>query len=276
MAGIGSRLIEICVMCLRWCGEQCQRLGNELAPLADLRIMLIVLAVGGSLLLFADAGEDVVRQLVDSANATDFQLRPDNAPIFLRWTVFLLSCVWTGLNAWYWAHLLYKTAPGATMEQPVWFTWVRRFLGVLPLTFAIIAMPLSARHGLRDNWIAVLVFVAAAVLLMWFFLARDRIAARMARAGWKMTEVADPAVPDRGPNTIFRGDFWFVYVTSFVSLVALGILCVPLARTYFAWAMGPAALTFGAIGCIIPLTSMVIYYTRQYQIPIVLVGIWRS
>jgi hypothetical protein len=277
MAGIGSRFMGIghwCAACLRWCGEQCQRIRNVLSPLADLRIMLIVLILGGILLLFVDAGEDVIRQLADSANATDFQPTLENAPIFLRWTVFLLACVWTGLNAWYWAHLLYKTKPGATDEQPAWFTWVRRGLGVLPLIFAIVAMPLSARHGLRDNWIAMLVFAVAAALMIVFFLRRSKITEDMTEKNWKLTQAADPDTPDRGPNTIVRGDIWFVWFTSLLSVAVLAILSVPVVRTHFAWAMGPAALTFGAIGCIIPLTSMLIYITRPYQIPIVLVGIW--
>jgi hypothetical protein len=99
-----------------------------LSPLADLRIMLIVLTLGGALLIFVDAGEDVIRQLVDSAKAMDFQPNWDNALILVRWALFLLACVWTGLNAWYWAHLLYKTQPRANDEQPSWFTWVRRGL----------------------------------------------------------------------------------------------------------------------------------------------------
>jgi hypothetical protein len=276
MGKIGSRAVRtghLIAAGLRWCGKLCRRIRHVLSPLADLRIMLIVLALGGALLLFVDAGEDVIRQLVDSTNTTDFQLTMDNALIFLRWALFLLACVWTGLNAWYWAHLLYKTRPGAIDEQPSWFTWVRRCLGVLPLVFALVAMPLSARHGLRDNWLAMVLFAAAAALLMAFFITRNKIADRMSRDRWKLTEIANPAAPDRGANMIVWGDFLFVYVTSALSVVILIIFSVPVLRTYAAWAVGPAALTFGAIGCIIPITSIVIYATRPYRIPIVLVGI---
>jgi hypothetical protein len=95
----------------------------------------------------------------------------------------------------------------------------------------------------------------------------------MTRRRWKAVEGADPIGPNRGANTIVRGDYWFIYATSAVSFFSLLALSIPVARTEFAWIMGPAALTFGAIGCIIPLTSGLIYYTRQYQIPIVLVGV---
>jgi hypothetical protein len=250
-----------------------RRVRHVLSPLADLRIMLIVLTLGGALLLLVDAGGDVIRQLVDSANTTDFQLTKDNALIFLRWALFLLACVWTGLNAWYWSHLLYKTRPGASDEQPSWFTWVRRGLGVLPLVFTLIAMPLGARHGLRDSWLPMAFFAAAAVLLMAFFVTRNKIADRMSRERWKLTEIANPAAPDRGANAIVWGDFLFVYVTLALSVVVLFVFSIPVLRTHVAWAVGPAALTFGAIGCIIPITSILIYATRPYRIPIVLVGI---
>jgi len=254
---------------LRACGRKFVAAKNFLMPLADLRIMLILLVLGGVLLLGADAGKDVIRQLVDSANATDFKLSTRNAPIFLRWTLFFLACVWTGLNAWYWAHLLYKSNPGAVVAQPNWFMLVRRGLGIIPLVCAIIAMPISARHGLKDNWIAMLLFAIGAALLLWFFIARNSIALRM--NDWKLNQVAGD--PNRGANTIVRGDYWFIYATTAVSAVALLALSTPVLRTHFAWTVGPAALTFGAIGCIIPLTSGLIYYTRRYEIPIVLVGV---
>jgi len=267
------RAKRLCAAGLHGAGELCQHVRDVLSPLADLRIMLIILMLGGALLTFVDAGQDVIRQLVDSTNATDFKLSWDNGLIFLRFGLFLLACVWTGLNAWYWGHLLYKTEPGVTGEQPSWFTWLRRVLGVLPLVFALIAMPLSARHGLRDIWVAMLFFGLAAVLLMVFFIKRNKIADKMSEDGWKLTTVADPAAADRGVNTIVWGDFLFIYFTSALSLVILIIFSVPILRTYVAWSVGPAALTFGAIGCIIPITSILLYVTRPYRIPVVLVGI---
>ena len=257
----------------RWCGERCQGIRDVLVPLADLRIMLVLLTMGGALLLFADAGKDVIRRLVDSANATDFSPSWENAPIFLRWIVFWLACVWTGLNAWYWANLLYKSKPGAAEEQPKWFLGVRRFLGVWPLICAVIAMSLSARHGLQENWLAMLFFLAGVVGLIWFFLARNSLAKKMTENKWKLTEAVGSDVATARPNAIVRGDMWFIYSTVGLSIFVLLMLSVPFVRTQFAWTMGPAALTFGAIGCIIPLTSLLIYFMRQYRIPIVLIGI---
>src|SRR5215467_349013 len=112
MAKLGDGIIRLgrgCVAVLHWCGERFQSARDVLSPLADLRIILILLTLGGVLLLFVDAGEDVIRQLVGSANATDLQPSLDNVLILLRWVLFWLACIWTGLNAWYWGHFLYKT-----------------------------------------------------------------------------------------------------------------------------------------------------------------------
>ena len=277
MASVGDWAKDILDWChakLSWLGRLFQLGRDVLRPLADLRIMLVLLTLGGVLLLFVDAGEDVIRQLVDSTNATDFQPSWENALIFLRWLLFLLACIWTGLNAWYWGHLLYKTKPGTVDEQPGWFTWVRRVLGVLPLVFAVAAMPLSARHGLTDIKFPMAAFAACAVALLIFFITRNSLAVRLTRKRWKLTQAADQDTPDRGANTIVRGDLWFVYSTSIVSVVMLVVLSIPAFRTHFAWIVGSAALTFSAIGCIIPLTSVLIYAARPYQIPVVLVGIW--
>jgi len=270
MIDIGSWLHRVG----QWCGTQVDRIRRLYEPLADLRITILVLILGGLLLLGLDAGKDVIRGLVDSANATDFSLRWENVPIILRWITFLLACIWTGLNAWYWAHLLYKSNPSSILEQPLWFTWVRRVLGVSPLIVAIVAMPLSARHGLKDTWLALLIFTLCGAGLLWFFVVRNRITERISARNWRLIEAVDPNESKLEPNTIVRGDGWFVYSTLGVSICALLILCIPIARTHFAWALGPAALTFGAFGCIIPVTSLLIYGTRQFRLPVVLIGLW--
>ncbi|MGF6312827.1 hypothetical protein ABIB82_006789 [Bradyrhizobium sp. i1.8.4] len=119
----------------------------------DLRIIVICLAIGGVALLYLDQGRDVVRALVDSANATmsSWTIPKDAWPTIGRWAAFLLACVWSGVNAWYWSNLLYKTRQ--MQPQPLWFRYLRRGFGIAPLLGAIVAMPLSARHGFQDAWV---------------------------------------------------------------------------------------------------------------------------
>jgi hypothetical protein len=259
---------------LQWLGNIVGRIREVYAPLADMRITIVALALGGVILLGVEAGKDVIRSLVDSANATDFRPRWENAPVFLRWTLFLLACIWTGINAWYWSHILYKIKPGAADEQPHWFRWLRRVLGIAPILFAIIAMPLSARRCFEDTWVAMLLFSAAGGLLMWFFVSWQTISLKKWRVIERITRPVDIQRSTIEPNSLVAGDVWFIFTTIGVSVTVFSLLLIPWVRTHFSWIVGPAALTFGAIGCIIPVTSLLIHHTRPYKLPIILIGLW--
>ena len=243
-------------------------------PFADLRIILISLLAGIILLLGLDQGKDVVRGLVDSANATtvsNWREAPGAAISVFRWTLFLLACVWSGVNAWYWANLLYKTkrsaagTPGA--QQPGWYRWFRRLLGLTPIVVAIIAMPLSARHGFSDYWLGMLLFTIVAIALLIFFIFRNQIGTSQ-RLVMQMNE----PLPDHYSLAI--GDSWFILATLVIGIAMLILFAIPFARTVVASAVGPAAIAFGSIGCIIPFTSLLIWSTRDAKVPVILIGLW--
>jgi hypothetical protein len=140
-----------------WLGRVIECIKEFYRPLEDLRIIFLSLLAGGYVLLYLDQGRDVIRGLVDSANAVVGSWPPqgDWLRIIWRWAAFMLACVWSGINAWYWANLMYKTS-GKGDQQPRWFRFVRRGFGVLPLLAAIVAMPFSARHGIWDTWVGML------------------------------------------------------------------------------------------------------------------------
>ncbi|WP_163162795.1 patatin-like phospholipase family protein [Bradyrhizobium uaiense] len=237
-----------------------RRLRRLYRTVEDLRIIVICLAVGGVALLYLDQGRDVVRALVDSANATmsGWTIADDAWPAFGRWAAFLAACVWSGINAWYWSNLLYKTRQA--QQQPLWFRYLRRVFGIAPLLGAIAAMWLSARHGLQDAWVGMACFTLAAVLLFAFFVYRT------VRFG------AQPGVQPFAAIRLERGDWAFIAATVVISVAIFVLLWISGLRTHFAWALGPAALAYGAIGCIIPITSLLIFLVRQQRIPIVLLG----
>lgn len=234
-------------------------------PLEDLRIIFLSLLAGGFVLLYLDQGRDVVRGLVDSANAVISNWPPqgDVLPVILRWVAFMLACVWSGINAWYWANLMYKTSKG-NQQQPRWFRFVRRGFGILPLLAAFFAMPLSARHGIWDTWFGMLCFAIAAGLLLWFFIYRTT---------WFTEAKVPKAYKEVDPeHNLVQGDRWFIRATIAISFAILLLLLIPQWRTNFAWIVGPAALAYGAIGCIIPITSCMILKTRSQKIPVILLG----
>ena len=134
-----------------WLGRVIECIKDFYRPLQDLRIIVISLLAGGFALLYLDQGRDVIRGLVDSANAVISNWPPKGEtlrevlPIIWRWVAFMLACAWSGINAWYWANLLYKTGDKGDQQQPRWFLFARRGFGVLPLLAALVAMWLSAR-----------------------------------------------------------------------------------------------------------------------------------
>jgi len=240
-------------------------------PFADLRIMLISLLAGTVLLLLLDQGKDVMRSLVDGANENLGHWSSEAWLSIFRWTLFLLACVWSGINAWYWANLLYKTkrslqgTPQAV--QPTWYHWFRRGLGLTPIAVAIIAMPLSARHGPADYWLSMLLFTVVAAALLAFFVFRTRI-------GTTRSLVVQMNAPLPNRNDLTVGDGWFILATLVIAIVMLVLFALPSIRTDVATAVGPAAIAFGSIGCIIPITSLLIWSTRDSRIPIILLGFW--
>lgn len=249
-----------------WLGHVIECIKEFYRPLEDLRIIFLSLLAGGFALLYLDQGRDVIRGLVDSANAVIMNWPPqgDVLPVIFRWGAFMLACVWSGINAWYWANLMYKASGKGNQQQPRWFLFVRRGFGVLPLLAAIVAMPFSARHGIWDTWFGMLCFAIAAGLLMWFFIYRTT---------WFTEEKVPKAYKEIDPGrNLVQGDRWFIRATIAISIAILVLLLIPQWRTNFAWIVGPAALAYGAIGCIIPITGWLILRTRSQKIPVILLG----
>ena len=248
-------------------------------PLFDLRLMLLLLIVGGVLLLGLDQGRDVVRELADDSNIylNGWLPAAPAIPSLIRWGAFLFACLWTGLNAWYWSDLLYRSK--TLQSQPIWYAGFRQFLGIAPLLCAIIAMPLSSVHGLGDVWEAMLWFAGAVVVLLGLFNCKGicrlmrRDGAGFSEGSWAAASVNPSQDGMHGMASLPRTDKWLVIASLTLALVLLALLSVETVRTQVAWGLGPAAIAFGAIGCIIPLTSMVIWRSRRYRLPVITVGL---
>ena len=127
-------------------------------------------------LALLDQGRDVIRGLVDSANAVISNWPPKGEtlrevlPIIWRWVAFMLACAWSGINAWYWANLLDKTGDkGRSAAAALVSSSGAEASACCHCWPAFVAMPSSARHGISDTWLGMLCFAAAAGLLLWFF-----------------------------------------------------------------------------------------------------------
>lgn len=245
-------------------GRCCASFANFWLQVKDLRIIFLVLAFTSTLLIGLDPGQDVLRDITDVANSSTagFLLQP----VAARWAALLFFCVIAGLNAWYWSHLLYKSRQG---EEPPWFRRVRRGLGLLPLASIVIALPISVNLRWWEIYKGLILFAVAAVLLLAFFMTRHTIG-----------QLIDKKIGDAlSRKTAFQGGHWargdviFMLVTTLSSLVIFVVLLLPGARTSIGWFLGPGAVTFMAVSCIIPITSILIYYTRAHGVPVISLGL---
>ena len=201
-------------------------------PLFDLRLMLLLLIVGGVLLLGLDQGRDVVRELADDSNIylNGWLPAAPAIPSLIRWGAFLFACLWTGLNAWYWSDLLYRSK--TPQSQPVWYAGFRQFLGIAPLICAIIAMPLSSVHGLGDVWEAMLWFAGAVVVLLGLFNCKGicrlmrRDGAGFSEGSWAAASVNPSQDGMHGMASLPRRDKWLVIASLTLALVLLALLSV--------------------------------------------------
>jgi hypothetical protein len=251
----------------RWIRKWRERLG----ALSDLRIILGVMGLGAVVVIGLEPGRDVIRGMVNSANSGTSGAAGIPGDARWQWFLFWFACVWTGVNAWYWSHLLYKSRCG--LSQPVWFNWFRRFLGVLPLICAVVALWLVTEHGLADIWLAASLFSATVVALLLLFVWRSRLSDRHPRAWYnRPAPFFAPAEGDK-ETAIRRGDLLFIAASVALALLLLVLFIIPGVRTEVAWAMGPAASAFVSIGCIIPLTSALIWWGRRFELPVVTIGL---
>jgi hypothetical protein len=260
-----------------WFGTKLIAFRDWFSPLSDLRIICLLLLLCALTIIGLEPGLDVVRGMLDDANLSPISLHDFSVVGAARqWIAFLAACVWTGLNAWFWSNVLYKTQRGT--QQPLWFTWFRRILGVSPLLCAMVAMLVVTRWSLADNWIAMSCFSAATVIMLLFFASKHRITKRIGgKLGASFHGRPRPLRPNAA-NGIHHGlllgsfDRWFVGLTLAVSVLGLVTFSIPVLRTEAAWCLGSAAIAFGAVGCIIPITSLLIWATRDARIPVVAVG----
>ncbi|HEX6376054.1 MAG TPA: hypothetical protein VFZ91_10080 [Allosphingosinicella sp.] len=256
---------------LRAFGNWLQAWRERLGALSDLRITLGVIALGAVIVVGLDPGRDVIRGMVDTANTRGNGAAGIPGDVRLQWFLFWFACLWTGVNAWYWSHLLYKARCGH--GEPGWFRGFRRFLGIVPLVCAVIAMFMVAERGVADIWRAAALFSATAFALLVFFWWRGRLAERHPDA-WYNQPVPFFATPEGEKTTaILRGDVAFIAASILLSILLLILFMIPGIRTEVAWTLGPAAIAFASIGCIIPLTSGVIWWGRRFELPVVTIGL---
>jgi len=255
------------------------RLRRDRSLFLHARISLVPVILG-FLLLLLPQGLDVVRDLVDSAN--QYLRDPAFGPFssgawgsYFRWGCFLSACVWSGIIAWYWPHLLARSRRRAA--EPVWFAWLRRAIGLAPLLAATWAILRTGQGHLRDVWIALTCFVLATLLLWFFFVRRVAIVQRRFADSWfrRPSRIMTPLVIRLGgkydPELTF-GDDLFVLSSFGLALLLLIMFVIPGWRTEFAVGVGAASIAFGAVGSMIAIVSAAIWFFSGPRLPVISLG----
>ena len=245
--------------------------------LLDARFSLVPILLGVALLVQSQ-GQDVVRGLADGAN---IYLRSGEwwseaaRWSYFRWFCFLMACLWSGLIAWYWPHLVARSRIRG--KEPRWFTWLRRLLGLTPLVAAAIAIAVTGGGSLADVWIALLLFAAAAAALLLFFIKRRGLAERRLADSWisKPARWLNRLLIRLGarPPRLTGGDALFVLGSFGLSLLVLILFTIPGIRTHFAWSLGSAAIAFGAIGSMIATVSGAAWLVSGVRLPVITAGV---
>jgi len=245
--------------------------------LLDARLSFITVALG-ALVLYFPQGRDVVRDLVDYSS--NQPLSPDNhAPHFFcptltpngRWALFLLACIWSGINAWYWPHLLTLSR---TSDREWRFRYVRRLLGLTPLGAAICTIYWCGRDNPRNVGIELVVFIMAALGLYCFFVVRQHIVDhRFKNAWWRHDALFLKSLflklGGRDDVTLSRGDETFILSTFAFTFLALLVFSLPATRVCVSVALGSAAIAFGAVGSIITGVSALVWLMSGTSLPVI-------
>ncbi len=250
----------------------------RLLGLARISAGLLLLGV---LALTMSQGLDVVRGLVDSANVyirSGELTSPEAWLVWLQWAAFLIACIWSGINAWYWPRLLY-----ALRQRPLrrYFLVTVRLLGVVPLLTGCVSLIVVARTSdvFRSVWIGLLIFVAATIAMEWLLWSRKRLfMGPRGQKRWyaqrsRWLDRIQRRLGKRGEMDVVRGDDVFVLCTLAAGLVMLLLTSIPIVRTQVAWYLGSAALAFGAIGTIIAMVSFLAWLADRLRFPVLTAGV---
>ncbi|VWX50874.1 hypothetical protein [Novosphingobium sp. 9U] len=250
-----------------------QSVRSILRTLRAARISAGLIALGCAALTL-EQGLDVVRSLVENANR---HIHVDGLEgqgwrlVLFQWAAFVLACMWSGLNAWYWPRILYRLT--TTAPTPQWLRIVLRTLGLFPLVTAVLALARVAlspgASGARDVWIGLSIFIAATVALATLFVYRGDIFSGAMRwynrPSWLLN--ARQRRGGRAPS-LTRGDDAFFLVSLGLGVVMVTVLCVPGLRTTAAMLLGSAALAFGAIGILIAVLSALAWVFGRVKMPV--------
>jgi len=215
------------------------------ATLKYTRFNLGVLGLGVFFLIGAEQGADIVRSLAAG--------NPFRSALF-----FLAVFAW-GWQSWFWARFMlrdrlteheHEIAAGSSDGGVRFVRWYPRVLGLAAMTAATVA--LFVTHGVRSPfpWINVATTAVYVVLVVKRRAMRDWLAPWLPGPGGDMALL--------GPATIVGGLLLSVSTGAWAFAAPVG----------YGFAVGSAAVLFIALASILPIGSVVVWWTRDRGVPV--------
>ncbi len=186
--------------------------------------------------------------------------------------VFVFACVWSGLNAWYWPHLLLRYQRN---DCPVWFVWLTAVLGGLPALGAAAVLVWLPGVAAYLGWVIFAPLGLGLVLLLGFVSPIVRWSPRIGRLIDHPSRFVGQRARNRngmplGGKAI---EDVFTIASLLVGLVLLVIMAIPSIGVGISQYLGAAGVAFLSIGLIISGTSFLAYMCGQARINLALAAV---
>ncbi len=195
--------------------------------------VLSLVLVPSLILIFLSQGQDLVRSLGEGR-------------LWVRKTVFAISLLFLGLQAWFWTRMIVTSNYGT--DRSKWFPrplleWGPRVIGIVPFLGVAISL---FRTPEVDHYLVSGLVVLGAVFFA-FLVWRQDLAAQFA--------------PSLGARN---------YAVLGLALAAATMGLASWDPVRFAWSLGPPAVVFLGLGLIIPPVVVAIQFGTAFRIPVTL------
>lgn len=216
------------------------------------RFSAFTVAAGAALLVMTDQGQELAEAMAM------------NGEVLSRQYLFFLSAVtWFAFQAWYWARVSYMMKYGASVREQDWrIRHVPRIYAALAYLFAGIALQLAGSSRLA------LLTLGVGVVFVLLLIFRLPLVRMMSAKGQPDRRAAPP--PEGGLMTVGslgRGHILALLaslVFAAATMLAMTVWPVPIGQL-----LGPAAVAFLAFGQLIPVGSLLVYWSWKTRIPLV-------
>jgi hypothetical protein len=230
---------------------------DRVRSIEDTRFIVLLLALGALLVLWAPQGKDVIATLSDTWSTDSSSMA--------QWWCFLLAVIFLGLQAWMWSRLLIQLRHA---HIPSWrndklLVHLPRILGVAPYAVAGLALAMVDNASHRVIQVAILLLCGA--LAYFFYWKRLALVSKL--ASWKHARTFFQDHRLGLPLSAFEfGVLGFSLLLAAVSLIWFAFDPVTVPR-----AVGSAAIAFLAFGLVIPGVSVLMALVWQERFPVLTV-----